>query len=122
MFETIDKARQIAVIGLDRIVDYLELLRIEIDIQRHDVSVRLLSLAASLFFVLMAGFFLGLAVIVTYWDSSYRIAAAWSVAGVYMLLALLAFWRARQHLAAPPMFATLKQEMQDDVKMLKDLL
>ncbi|MFZ6734126.1 phage holin family protein [Undibacterium sp. Ji42W] len=122
MFETIDKARQLAVIGLDRIVDYLELLRIEIDIQRHDVATRLINLVASMLFILMAGIFLGFAIIVTYWESDYRIIAAWCVAGFYILLALVTFWKANKHSPAPPMFATLKQEMQDDMKMLKDLL
>ena len=91
MFDAIDKAKQVALIGLDRMGDYFELLSIEIEIQRHYLAEHLLARLVMFIFVFLTGIFLGFAIIVSYWDSIYRIHAAWGVMLGYALLASLSY-------------------------------
>ncbi|WP_394780304.1 phage holin family protein [Undibacterium sp.] len=122
MFETIDKARQLGMLGLERIGDYLELLRIEMEMQARDVGERLLSFAVMVFFALLAFFFLGIAILVTCWETEHRIIAAWAVFAAYAVAALVCYLAARKRKPADPALKMLREELQQDIQLLKDLL
>ena len=91
MFETIQKARQLGVIALERIDDYLELLRILAEIQGRNLERRIIGFAVIALFAFLSLIFLGLAIIVTCWDTSYRVTAAWGVVVIYALIAFAAY-------------------------------
>ncbi|GGC76216.1 phage holin family protein [Undibacterium terreum] len=122
MFETIDRAKQIGVLGLERIGDYLELLRIELEMQAQDVGERVLGFAVTGVFALLAFVFLGVAIIVTYWDTGYRITAAWSVFAVYAIAGVVCYLRSRRRTPAESALKLLREELQQDVQLIKDLL
>lgn len=122
MFETINIAKQLGVLGLKRIGDYLELVRIEIEIQVRDVSERLFSFAVMIFFVLLAFFFLGLAVIITYWDTKYRIMVAWLIFASYALAAGVSYLLGRKRKPVDSALKIMRDELQKDIQLLKDLL
>ena len=69
MFETIEKAKQLGVIALERIGDYLELLRISAEIQGQNLKKRIISFVMVVLFAVLSLIFLGLAIIVTCWDT-----------------------------------------------------
>ena len=80
MFETITKARQLGAIALERVGEYLELLKISAEIQGQNLMRRVVGYAVAALFVVLSFIFLGLAVIITCWDTPYRVLSAWSVA------------------------------------------
>lgn len=122
MFETINKAKQLGVLGLKRIGDYLELLRIEVEIQVRNVSERLFSFAVMILFILLAFFFLGLAVIITYWDTKHRIMAAWLVFASCALAAVVSYLLGRRRRPVDSALQIMREELQKDMQLLKDLL
>lgn len=122
MFETIKKARQVGAIALERLDDYLALLKLSAQIQGRNLKGRMVSLAVVALFGILSLIFLGLAIIVTCWDTPYRVMAAWGVVALYALVAFGAY------LAGPPRespastFDTLRDELQQDIKLMKDVL
>jgi len=122
VFETINKAKQLGVLGLKRIGDYLELLRIEVEIQVRNVSERLFSFAVMILFILLALLFLGLAVIITYWDTKHRIMVAWSVFAFCALAAGASYLLGRRRQPIDSALQIMREELQKDIQLLKDLL
>lgn len=122
MFETVNKAKQLGVLGLRRIGDYLELIRIEVEIQVRNVSERLFSFAVMILFILLALLFLGLAVIITYWDTKHRIMAAWLVFASCALAAVVSYLLGRRRRPVDSALQIMREELQKDMQLLKDLL
>ncbi len=91
MFETIKKARQIGAIALERVGEYLELLRISAEIQGQNFEDAISVMLMAALFVMLSFIFLGMAVIITCWDTPYRIFSAWGVAGFYALIAFVVY-------------------------------
>ena len=91
MFETIRKARQLGAIALERVGEYLELLK---DIGRDSGAefdeARRSGCVVALFAVLSL-IFLGLAVIVTCWDTPYRVHLCMGRCGLLCLDSLVAY-------------------------------
>lgn len=120
MFETLQKSKQISVIALDRLGDYIELLRIELKLQGREIGMQIAGyLAAALFGVLLA-VFLGLAIILTFWDSPHRTLAAWGVVALYAALAAGAVSFSLKHAQIGSAFSTLRNELKRDVELVKE--
>lgn len=120
MFETLQKSKQISVIALDRLGDYIELLRIELKLQGRELGMQIGGyLAAALFGVLLS-IFLGIAIIVTFWDSPYRTLAAWAVVALYAALAAAAVSFSLKHAQIGSAFSTLRNELKRDVELVKE--
>lgn len=120
MFETLHKSKQISVIALDRLGDYIELLRIELKLQGRELGMQLLGyMVAALFGVLIA-LFLGVAIIVTFWDSPYRTLAAWGVVVLYGAIVAAAISFSLKHSRSESAFSTLRNELKRDVDLVKE--
>lgn len=122
MFETIKKARHLAVIALERIDDYLELVRISVEIQEQSLKKRIISFVVVMLFAILSLIFLGLAIIITCWDTPYRVAAAWGVAACYALIAFAAYMGSQGKASPASTFDTLRDELRQDVKLMKDVV
>lgn len=121
MFEAIRKSRQISIIAMDRLGDYLELLRIEMKLQGRELGVMLLSTAVGAIFGLMATLFVGVAIILTWWDSPFRALAAWSVVVLYAGIAAFGFSLARKHKPGSAL-TTLRDEIRRDAELVRESL
>ncbi len=122
MFETIKKARRLAAIALERVDDYLELIRISVEIQGQSLKKRIISFVIVMLFAALSLIFLGLAIIVTCWDTPYRAAAAWGVMACYALIAFVAYMGSQDKTRPASTFDTLRDELRQDVKLMKDVV
>jgi uncharacterized membrane protein YqjE len=110
-------------IALDRVSDYLDLLKVEVKIRENELVLRLAGYAVAALFGILATVFFGLAIIVSFWDSDYRALAAWfvvvlyaGIAGISVRLCLDKF-RAQTSIGS-----TLRTELRRDIDVIKDSL
>jgi uncharacterized membrane protein YqjE len=122
VINTIEKVKEIGAITLDRVNDYIELIRVELEIAQHELARRTGQAALLAACVFLAAMFIGLAVIVSYWDSAYRVAAAWGVAAVWVLAALVCYARQRAAQRPGPGSGLIRDAVQQDIAFLKELL
>ncbi len=122
MFETLKKSRQLAAIALDRIGDYVALLRIEMKLQGRELGVQVAGYAAAALFALFALLFFGIALIVSFWDSDYRALAAWVVVVLYAGGAAAGIAMARRHAGRESPLRALGEEMRRDIALVRESL
>jgi uncharacterized membrane protein YqjE len=122
MFETIKKARQVGAIALERVGEYLELLKISAEIQGQNLVKRVVGYAIVAFFAVLSFIFVGLAIIITFWDTPYRVISAWGVAGFFILIVLIAYMGTPSRAASVSAFDTVRDELQQDIKLMKDIV
>lgn len=122
MFETIKKARQVGAIALERVGEYLELLKISAEIQGQNLVKRVVGYAIVAFFAVLSFIFVGLAIIITFWDTPYRVISAWGVAGFFTLIVLIAYMGTPNRAAPISAFDTVRDELQQDIKLMKDIV
>ena len=120
MFETLHKSKQISTIALDRLGDYMELLRIEMKLQGHEFVVLLAGYAVVAIFSLLAAIFAGIAIILTFWDTPNRTNAAWIVVALYLIVAGAGYAISRKHVHTGSAFTTLRDELKRDVELVKE--
>jgi uncharacterized membrane protein YqjE len=121
MLNTLRKSRKLYAIALNRVQDYKELLRIEMQLQGRGVGIQAAAYVLIALFAVLAVTFIGVAIIVTAWDTDFRTQAAWLVVAMYLLLAGGCFYFVR-HFHAESAITTLKNELQRDYKVLKESL
>jgi hypothetical protein len=122
MLEALQKSKQLSLIGMERLGDYLALLRIEMKLQGRELGVQLagyLLAALSFFFVLL---FTGIAIIVNFWDSDYRRIAAWVVVALYLVMAAASIALLRQRTGRVSGMTTLREEIRRDVALIRESL
>lgn len=122
MFESIEKARQLGALVLERVGDYLELLKISAAIQGQNLGKRIISYAMVALFAILSLVFAGLAVIVTCWDTPYRVISAWGVVAFYALATFLFFLAAPSRAHSVSAFDSVREELQQDIKLMKDII
>jgi len=122
MLSALHKSRQLYLITLDRLGDYMDLLRVEVKIREHQLAIRLAGFAAAILFTVLATVFLGLAIIVSFWGSEYRTLAAWFVVLLYGGIAAACFNICLKHFRSPPLGTTLRTELQRDIDAIKESL
>lgn len=122
MLETLKKSKQLSVMALDRLGDYLALLRIEMKLQGREIGVQLIGYLAAALFSLFALLFIGIAIIVSFWDSEFRGVAAWAVVALYIAAAGIAVAVARRHSARTAALATLREELRRDAALVRESL
>jgi len=122
MFATLKKAKQLGAIALERLGDYLELLKVSAEIQGQRFIRRVISAMMVGLFAVLSLAFLGVAVIVTFWDTPYRVMSAWGVAGFYALMAFGIYIGTPARADTVSAFDTLRNELQQDVKLMKDVV
>lgn len=120
MISALHKSRQLYLITLDRVSDYFDLLRVELKIQEHNIALRIAGFAVAVLFSLLATVFLGLAIIVSFWDSPYRALAAWFVVLLYGGIAGVCLNLALKHFRSQPIANTLRTEFRRDLEVIKE--
>ena len=120
MFSALHKSKQLYLITLDRFGDYLDLLRVEMKIREYQLAIRIAGFAVAALFGLLATIFLGLAIIVTFWDSSYRALAAWFVVLLYGAVAGISLNMCLKHFRSQPLITNLRSELQRDIDLIKE--
>lgn len=121
MFNTIRKSKKLYAIALNRLQDYKELLRIELKLQGRGVGAQMLGYALAALFVLLAVVFIGVAIIVTAWNSDYRTEVAWLVVIMYALLAAGCLYFVKR-IHAESTLSTIRGELRRDIDALKESL
>ena len=122
MLEALQKSKQLSLIAMERLGDYLALLRIEMKLQGRELGVQLagyLLAALSFFFVLL---FTGIAIIVNFWDSDYRHIAAWVVVTLYLVMAAASIALVRRRTGGVSGMTTLREEIRRDVALIRESL
>lgn len=122
MLEVLQKSKQLSVMALDRLGDYLALLRIEMKLQGREIGVQLIGYLAAAVFMLFALLFAGIALIVSFWDSDYRSIAAWAVVALYIGAAGAGVALARRHAHSTATLTTLRDELKRDAALVRESL
>ena len=102
-----------------RTPDYIRLARQDADAFRREMIEVLVGLgmgaAAGMFFLC----FLSVAVIVTAWDSRYRVLTAWLVCGGWGILAMAGLMYSRRMLRGPVPFENLTRALLHDLQVIE---
>lgn len=121
MISALYKSRQLYLIALDRVSDYFDLLRVELKIHEHNLALRLAGFAIAGLFALLATVFLGVAIIVSFWDTpAYRAIAAWFVVLLYGGIAGIALNLCLKHFRSQPIANTLRTEFRRDLEAIRE--
>lgn len=122
MFETLEKTKQIAILSLGRVDDYMQLLRIELKMQGRDLAFQAAGYMVAAFFAALTILFIGLAIVVSFWETDYRIAAAWGVVVLYIVLAAVGLFISSAHRLKGSVAGLIRAELKRDVDMVKETL
>lgn len=122
MLEALKKSRQLAAIALDRVSDYMALLRIEMKLQGREIGVQVAGYVAAAIFALFALLFIGIAIIISFWDSDFRTLAAWVVVALYVGGAAAGISLARRHAGREKPLVALREEMRRDIALVRESL
>ncbi len=122
MFETLKKSKQLSMIALDRLGDYMALLRIEMKMQGREIGTQVAGYAAAALCALFLLLFLGIAIIVSFWDSDYRVLAAWAVVALYAAGVWAGVSLARRHSGTVAGLGTLRDEIRRDAALVRESL
>lgn len=120
MFAALHKSKQLYLITLDRVGDYMDLLRVEMKIREHQLAARLAGFAVAGLFGLLATVFLGLAIIISFWGTEYRALAAWFVVLLYGAIAGISLNICLKHFRSPPLTTSLRSQLQRDLDVIKE--
>jgi uncharacterized membrane protein YqjE len=120
---TLQKSKTLSMIALDRVGDYLDLLKVEMKIRENEFVLRLAGYAVAGVFGLLATVFFGLAIIVSFWDSDYRALAAWFVVVLYAGIAGISLRLCMKHFRPQESISgTLRTELRRDIEVIKESL
>lgn len=122
MLNALRKSKQLSAIGMERLGDYLALLRIELKMQGREMRVQLLGFLTAAICILYGLLFMGVAIIVSFWDSEYRAIAAWITAVLYLGLAAAGLAMARRHTGKAAVLTTLREEIRRDAELIRENL
>lgn len=122
MLEALRKSKQISVIVLDRIGDYLALARIELKIQSREIFIQVIGYSAAALCSFFTIFFFGVAIIISFWDTAYRIFAAWLVVIFCIAASAVSIALARHHAGKSHALHTLREELKRDAELLRENL
>lgn len=120
MFAALHKSKQLYMITLDRLGDYMDLLRVEMKIREQQLAMRIAGFAVAGLFALLATVFLGLAIIVSFWSTDYRVLAAWFVVVLYGTIAGISLNMCLKHFRSPPIMTNLRSQLQRDIDVIKE--
>lgn len=122
MFEKLKKSKQLSLMMIERASDYLSLVGIEAKIQGQILVKQIIGYAIAAIFGLIALLFLGVAVIVTFWESDYRTLVAWLVFFAFLAVSAIGLWLGRRHVSPQQPFTSVRNEFQRDVDLVKESL
>jgi uncharacterized membrane protein YqjE len=120
MLSALHKSKQLYIITLERIGDYLDLLRVEMKIREQQLAIRIAGFTVAVLFTLLATIFFGLAIIVSFWSTDYRALAAWFVVVLYGAIAGVSYSMCMKHFRSQPLTTTLRSQLQRDIDVIKE--
>jgi uncharacterized membrane protein YqjE len=120
MLSALHKSKQLYIITLERIGDYLDLLRVEMKIREQQLAIRIAGFTVAVLFTLLATIFFGLAIIVSFWSTDYRVLAAWFVVVLYGAIAGVSYNVCVKHFRSQPLTTTLRSQLQRDIDVIKE--
>jgi uncharacterized membrane protein YqjE len=120
MLSALHKSKQLYIITLERIGDYLDLLRVEMKIREQQLAIRIAGFTVAVLFTLLATIFFGLAIIVSFWSTDYRALAAWFVVVLYGAIAGVSYSMCVKHFRSQPLTTTLRSQLQRDIDVIKE--
>jgi uncharacterized membrane protein YqjE len=121
MLRTIRKIKHVLSFSAERIGDYAELLQIELALFKQGVVKTVISYVVMVVSMMMFLTFVSVAVLVTSWDTPYRVIVAWAITAVWFVLALISFYLARTALTPSPL-GELGDEIRRDVAAIRESL
>ena len=102
---------------------YVELLAIELEQSRRDLTVNILAAVVAgvcVFFAVLMGC---VVIVALTWDTPYRVPAVAWTGGAFLVAAVLALiYRSKVLKDQPPFLASVKREWQEDVVVLANIL
>lgn len=108
---------------LRHLVAYVELAGLDFATAKRDAAAQLLASLIVVVCVIFALFLACLGVVAYTWDTPHRVSAiAWMGGGFLLAAIVAALYRARIARAAPPLFASVRQEWEDDRVILERIL
>ncbi len=122
MLEALQKSKQLSVIAIDRLGDYLALLSIEMKLQGRELGTQLAGYLLALLSLVFVLLFTGVAIIVSFWDTEYRSIAAWSVVALYVVMLVAGLALARRHAGRTAGISTLREEIRRDMALVRESL
>ncbi|MET0962684.1 MAG: phage holin family protein [Noviherbaspirillum sp.] len=122
MFEKIKKSKQLAMMMAERAGDYMSLVTLEAKMQGATLVKQAIGYAVAAVCGLLATVFLGVAIIVSFWETDYRILAAWLVFAALAAGAGAGVFFARKHVYSGSAFDHAREEFKRDVDLIKESL
>jgi uncharacterized membrane protein YqjE len=102
---------------------YVELLALELEQSRRDVTVNILASVVAgvcVFFAVLMGC---VVIVALTWDTPYRVpAVAWTGGGFLVVAVIALIYRSKVMKGQPPFLASVKREWQEDVVVLENIL
>ena len=122
MIHVLRKSRQSVLIAIDRLSDYFALIGIEARLQGHSIVLHLLGYLVAATFALFTLLFLGFALLISFWDSEWRLLAAWMVVALYGCAAVAGITIAKHYAGHGAGLRSLREEIRRDAAMLRENL
>jgi uncharacterized membrane protein YqjE len=116
---TLARYKRITEFAVSRLGDYAELCSLELVTYRSALVSMVSAYVAMIFCAIFALGFFSLAVLVSFWDSSHRVVAAWSIFAAWLLLAIAAFVVARKSTPDAAPQSILSQQIKLDLDAIK---
>lgn len=102
---------------------YIDLAGLDLARSQREITAQVVALAIVAICVLFAIFLICLGIIAYFWDTPYRLAAIATLAGVFVLAAIIAaVYRARAARARSPLLSDVRREWQEDRVILEKIL
>jgi uncharacterized membrane protein YqjE len=102
---------------------YIELVALELDQSRRDLTVNIVAAVVAgvcVFFAVLMGC---VVIVALTWDTPYRVPAVAWTGGAFLVIAVLALiYRSKAMKDQPPFLAAVKREWQEDVVVLESIL
>jgi Putative Actinobacterial Holin-X, holin superfamily III len=119
MFQGIRKAKILIPFFSQRMADYAELARLDLITFRNEMIAAIVGAAVGVASLLLLLCFICIALLVTEWDTPYRILAAWLVAIAWALIAAGCVLLARFLMKGSSPFKNISSDMALDLLVIK---
>lgn len=119
LFRRVSRWKAIAQFCGSRVGAYSDLLKIELGHYQQALIMSILGYVGLVLCALFGAAFISVAILVTYWDTSSRIAVAWWLAGGWCFLGLLSYVLARSTAPKGEPFSELAEQFKLDVDAIR---
>lgn len=118
-FETLSYYRKVAQFAGVRLGNYVELALLELALYKAALVRSIVAFVVMAVCGIFALAFLSVAALVTFWDTAYRVQAAWWIFGVWCALSLVAFFVAKSATPADGPTSTVSDQIKKDLAAIR---